>query len=274
MIYDDKNDYAKAEPLNLRALAIREKALGPDHPDVAKSLFNLAWIVKVEEATSRRQKRSTGARCRFRRGALGPDHPDVATTLNDLAVLYNQKGDYDKAIQINQRVLAIRERVLGPDDSGVAKALNNLARVYENKGDYPQAETILPRAVPIWEKALGPDHPDVAFAVDGLAKILFFKGDYAAAEPLFLRALAIREKALGPDHPEVATTLQQPGGALSPEGRLCESRTAVPSRPGDHREAAGAEPPFCRADAHQPRRRSTSCRDLTMTKPSRSINAP
>ena len=32
------------EPLNLRALAIRERALGPDHLDVAKSFHNLAWI--------------------------------------------------------------------------------------------------------------------------------------------------------------------------------------------------------------------------------------
>ena len=29
--------YAEAEPLYKRALAIQEKALGPDHPDVATS---------------------------------------------------------------------------------------------------------------------------------------------------------------------------------------------------------------------------------------------
>ena len=34
--------YAEAEPLYKRSLAIREKALGPDHPDVAQSLNNLA----------------------------------------------------------------------------------------------------------------------------------------------------------------------------------------------------------------------------------------
>ena len=36
--------YAEAEPLYERALAIREKALGPDHPDVATSLNNLAVL--------------------------------------------------------------------------------------------------------------------------------------------------------------------------------------------------------------------------------------
>src|SRR5262249_17977601 len=35
-------DYAGAEPLYRRSLDIREKALGPDHPDTANSLNNLA----------------------------------------------------------------------------------------------------------------------------------------------------------------------------------------------------------------------------------------
>src|SRR5262249_47616791 len=36
--------YAEAEPLYKRTLAIREKALGPDHPDVSTSLNNLAQL--------------------------------------------------------------------------------------------------------------------------------------------------------------------------------------------------------------------------------------
>jgi len=37
-LYYIQGQYAKAEPLHKRALAIREKALGPNHPDVATSL--------------------------------------------------------------------------------------------------------------------------------------------------------------------------------------------------------------------------------------------
>jgi Tetratricopeptide repeat len=37
----DQGRYGEAEPLYLRSLAIREKALGPDHPDVATVLNNL-----------------------------------------------------------------------------------------------------------------------------------------------------------------------------------------------------------------------------------------
>jgi Tetratricopeptide repeat/CHAT domain len=40
--------YAEAEPLRKRALAIYEKALGPNHPDVAITLNNLAWLYKTQ----------------------------------------------------------------------------------------------------------------------------------------------------------------------------------------------------------------------------------
>ncbi len=44
ILYQTQGRYAEAEPLHRRALAIREKALGPDHPDVAASLNNLASL--------------------------------------------------------------------------------------------------------------------------------------------------------------------------------------------------------------------------------------
>src|SRR5271157_2209273 len=44
---EQAGDYAGAEPLVRRALAIREKALGPDHPDVAACLNNLASLLRT-----------------------------------------------------------------------------------------------------------------------------------------------------------------------------------------------------------------------------------
>ena len=41
-LYGTQGRYADAEPLYKRSLVIREKALGPEHPDVALSLNNLA----------------------------------------------------------------------------------------------------------------------------------------------------------------------------------------------------------------------------------------
>jgi CHAT domain-containing protein/Tfp pilus assembly protein PilF len=198
--------YDEALPLAERALEIREKALGPDHPDIARSLNNLAILYHHKGDHAK-------AELLYQRGlaiweeALGPDHPELAPNLNNLGALYFDKGDYAKAEPLYQRALAIREKALGPDHPGVAGSLNELAILYGDKGDYAKAEPLHQRALAIWEKALGPDHPRVAISLLNLANVYYLKGDYAKAEPLYQRALAIKEKTFGPEHPDVALTL-------------------------------------------------------------------
>jgi len=55
LVYGSQGKYAEAEPLFKRSLAIREKALGPEHPDVGRSLNYLAKLYrnmgKAEEAS-------------------------------------------------------------------------------------------------------------------------------------------------------------------------------------------------------------------------------
>jgi tetratricopeptide (TPR) repeat protein len=75
--------YSEARRLYERALAIREKTLGPDHPDTATSLYYLGSLLQE-------QGDFAGARPLYERAlaihekALGPDHPATAASLNDL----------------------------------------------------------------------------------------------------------------------------------------------------------------------------------------------
>jgi tetratricopeptide (TPR) repeat protein len=93
LLYANQGRYADADPLYQRSLAIREKALGPDHLAVAESLNNLAVL-------SFNQGRYADAEPLYQRSlaiwekALGHDHPDVATALNNLAELYRGQGRY------------------------------------------------------------------------------------------------------------------------------------------------------------------------------------
>ncbi len=48
-LYHQQGEYAEAERLYLRSLAIREKALGPDHVDVATSLNNLVELYQAQD---------------------------------------------------------------------------------------------------------------------------------------------------------------------------------------------------------------------------------
>ena len=84
MLLQATNRLAEAEPLMRRALAIDEKSFGPDHPNVASDLNNLALLL---QATNRLAE----AEPLYRRAlaidekSFGPDHPNVANSLNNLA---------------------------------------------------------------------------------------------------------------------------------------------------------------------------------------------
>jgi eukaryotic-like serine/threonine-protein kinase len=198
--------YAEAEALYQRALAIREQALGPDHPDVATSLNNLA---AVHGATgSYAEARALHERAlAIRKQAVGPDHPDVAASLANLAHAHLATGSYARARASYERALAIREQALGPDHPDVALSLTGLANVHLATRSYAKAGASYERALAIREQVLGPDHPDIASSLAGLANVHYATESYAKAEACYERALAIQEQALGPDHPDVARSL-------------------------------------------------------------------
>ena len=188
-------DYAKAEPLFQRALKIREKALGPEHPDTAKSLNNLAVLydemgdyAKAEPLLQRALK--------IDEKALGSEHPETATGLSHLAHLYDYMGDYAKAEPLFQRALKIDEKALGPEHPDTASGLLNLAVLYDEMGDYAKAEPLLQRALKIDEKALGPEHPNTAKGLNNLAALYSLMGDPKEALRLAAQARRAQEKNL------------------------------------------------------------------------------
>ena len=189
-----------------QAVAIKEKVLGPDHPDLATSLNNLALVYQPEGEYAKAEPLYQRALA-IRERALGPDHTDVATSLHNLARLYEAEGRYAQAEQLYTRSLAIYEKALGPDHPWVATSLNDLALVYQETGQNAQAEQLYNRCLAVYEKALGPDHPNVAASLDNLGNLYRSEGQYAQAEPLLKRALEVKEKAFGTDDPRVATSV-------------------------------------------------------------------
>jgi tetratricopeptide (TPR) repeat protein len=111
VLYYHEGRYADAEPLYKRALAIREKAFGPDDPQIATSLNSLPALDS--------QGRYADAEPLLRRAlaireqALGRDHPDVATSLNNLAFLCRTQARYADAEPFYKQALTIWEKMLG-----------------------------------------------------------------------------------------------------------------------------------------------------------------
>jgi CHAT domain-containing protein len=132
-----------------------------------------------------------------------------AKKLTTEAVGLRRSGNYDEALSLAEKSLAIYERELPAEDLDVAESLYNLAFILANKGEYKRAEPLFQRAVTIAEKKLGPDDLRLGRYLFRLAYVYSYKGDYARAEELVQRVLLVEEKALGPEHPVIASALEQ-----------------------------------------------------------------
>jgi tetratricopeptide (TPR) repeat protein/transcriptional regulator with XRE-family HTH domain len=216
-------DLRAARPWFERALAIRERALGPHHADTATSLNNLAELLWASDELDAARILYTRALA-IREEVLGPDHPDTAHSLSNLAGLLHTQGELAAALPLYRRALAIRERVLGSDHLQTANTLNNLAVLHRGLGELATARALYERALAIRKRVLGLEHPHVANSLNNLAVVLRELGELAAARQLIERALAIRERALGPDHPLTLLSLNSLARVLQAQGDLPAAR--------------------------------------------------
>jgi tetratricopeptide (TPR) repeat protein len=218
----DIAEWARAEPLMHRALAIDEKAHGPEHPQVATNLNNLAQLLKATNRLAEAEPLMLRA-LEIDEKAYGPKHPDVARDLNNLAGLLQATNRLAEAEPLYRRALAIDEHSHGPEHPDVATDLNNLAQLLQATNRLAEAEPLMRRALAIDEKAYGGTHPRVATHLNNLAGLLQATDRAAEAEPLFRRALAIDELSYGRENPNVARDLSNLAGLLHATNRLVEA---------------------------------------------------
>jgi tetratricopeptide (TPR) repeat protein len=215
-------EWAEAEPLLRRVLAIDETTFGPDRPDVDISLGDLALLLRETNRLAEAEPLMRRA-LEIDEKSFGPDHPRVAISLNNLALVLQDTNRLAEAEPLMRRALAIDEKNLGPDHPDVAVHLNNLALLLKATNRLEEAEPLMRRALAINEKSFGPDHPRVAGCLNNLAQLLQATNRCAEAEPLIRRALAIDERSLGPDHPTYAMHLNNWAQLLQATNRTAEA---------------------------------------------------
>ncbi|MFN6139780.1 MAG: tetratricopeptide repeat protein, partial [Planctomycetota bacterium] len=214
--------HREAELLKRDALAIDELHFGPDSPEVAVRLNNLAQTLQDTNRLSEAEPLIRRALA-IDEQSYGPDHPDVARDLNNLALLLKATNRLSEAEPLMRRALAIDEQSYGPDHPNVATALNNLALLLKATNRLSEAEPLMARVVTIFENSYGKEHPNVATALNNLALLLKATNRLSEAEPLMRRALAIDEQSYGPDHPDVARDLNNLAQLLKATNRLSEA---------------------------------------------------
>jgi len=136
------------------------------------------------------------------------EYHKLTEKLSHLAVLCEERNDYDKAEELFKKELDIERQTLGQDSPDVARTLSNLAALYHKyAGRFEEAEKLYQQALFIREKEFGKNNPEVAGSLLSLALLCENEGKYALSQELYNRALGIYKTKYGMEHADVATTL-------------------------------------------------------------------
>lgn len=152
-----KHKYQQSITLFGQSLKIREKTLGSDHIEVAKTLNNLAMLYKsygkcgLSEAVYQRV-------LKIDEKHYGTNHPVVATDYNNLGMLYESLGKYDKAEPLYNKVKEIRLNVFGENHPETGQIYGDLGIFYLVKGDLSAANNYIEQAIGICTTTLGREH--------------------------------------------------------------------------------------------------------------------
>jgi tetratricopeptide (TPR) repeat protein len=254
-------DYTEAESLAQQALAINERAWGPDHYRTMVTVVNLANIY-LELA------RYDDAALLYRRALervesrSGPQHRDVAICLNNLGRVFSDRERlveaetyYRRAYDIvaakykpthflvaflsnNMGHVLIRldrldeaepfaERAAstfeGRDDLFEAMALGNLGYLRLKQRRLREAEELVRDGYAICKHKLGTSHPSLVHPLYHLAEVFKAQERWDDAEEVCQRNLHLCENYLVPTHPMLARCLEQYAGLLDTLGRSSEA---------------------------------------------------
>ncbi|GAB5533912.1 MAG: hypothetical protein Rubg2KO_01610 [Rubricoccaceae bacterium] len=198
-------DYARADTLLDRALAVQRRVYGRRHPEIAQTLEEQAQVARLTGDTDR-------AIALIREGLenAGDDDDVRANLLIGIGVALQIQADYDGAEAAIQDALE-----LDPSPFRSADALVQLSSALGAAGEYERAQSLLEEAIPTLTRVVGADHPTTIEAQFNLGNVLRISGDPAGAEPLYREVLAARQEIYGPDHDQVSATKLSLGMTLS-----------------------------------------------------------
>jgi tetratricopeptide (TPR) repeat protein len=236
------------------ALAVREDAVGPDHPDVATACHILGAMYMEREKYAEAEPLLQRA-LEIRTRNFGPSHSDVASTIDDLATLYRAQGRRIEADSLREG-LPPAESPAPPsppkdEPRPVAPPVREVVpeQVDRPVVSAPQRVTPAPARRPVTPPPASPartgerhDGEELTRVLREIAGLQGTEAEPASAQELYRRALAMMEATGATDRPELRTALRELGrlyyrqGAYAEAEPLLERALALARRAGNAAE--------------------------------------
>jgi tetratricopeptide (TPR) repeat protein len=175
---------------------MRRELLGNDHPLVAQTLNNLAFVY-YDRGNVRAALEAERESLAIYRKVFPGDNPDVARIMNRLGYWLTETGDYAGAKTNLQDALAMRRRLFGDSHPEIASSLVHVAVLQVATGQYSEALDSARAAEAIFTKSLSATNWKTALTQSIRGAALTGMRDYPAAEEQLLHAYTLMNSDAG-----------------------------------------------------------------------------
>lgn len=173
-----------------KALSVRRLKLPPNDPDLAGTLNGLGSIYYALQDLSRAQVYFSEAAAIFQN--VPKQQVSLAMVYLNIGNIYDDLGDYNRAIEYLRLSLALRRAYLPPLHTRIARCLNLLGNSYQNAFRYREAENAFQEAIHMHEALEDRDSVLLASAYECYASLLAITGRPAEAVRLQEKAMSVQ----------------------------------------------------------------------------------
>ncbi|MFT5759185.1 MAG: tetratricopeptide (TPR) repeat protein [Alteromonadaceae bacterium] len=166
--------------------------------------FEVAGLMAGMIASYDKQQQWTEISLRLYKQKEGNNSADIARIWNNLGLVWQNKGQYKKAIDYFELALASDLINFNEYHSIVTERRSNLGLAWFNHGNNDKAIEYFNLALTNTLKIKSNNHPQVATIYNHLGLAWNDKGEYDKAIDYFEQALTINLNTLGKNHPNVA----------------------------------------------------------------------
>ena len=241
--YSDLGLFAEAQRQMERALDLRQRLLGLEHPDTLSSMYELADL-HIRAGKYGPAEALLNKVLEVRRRLRGDRDPDTLAAMGELASLaINIQGDYARSEAMLKRVLDVQRGVLGEQHPDTLAMMNNLAVQYVNQGKYGQAEDLYKKVLAIKRRVIGEEHPNTLMSMNSLGVVNRYQGKYAQAETLLKSVLQMRRRVLGAEHHEALASLRSLAQLYQAEAKYAQAEPLLREVLTTNRRVLGEQHP-------------------------------
>jgi serine/threonine protein kinase/tetratricopeptide (TPR) repeat protein len=137
----------------------------------------------------------------------GPEHPYTLNAQHGLATAYFAIGRTAEALQLQEKVLALRRKIDGAEALVTLKAIANLATYYYETERRPEALVLREQSLALFRRVCGPEAPDTLSAMANLAVSYLDASRPEEAMKMQEEVLKLRRQVSGPRAPDTLSAM-------------------------------------------------------------------